>query len=132
LIGGQEMVFIYLLFLPVGLFVYKRYFPVYSVPKITELTNNKELVLLDLRDYHSTFNEPIEGSLNIPFSYLRRYHKEIPKSNLIIIASDFIEKNLAIRFLLRRKFSISGFIILDDKVKEGLRQWIIINKQKTG
>jgi rhodanese-related sulfurtransferase len=126
------MVFIYLLLLLIGFFVYKRYFPVYSVPKITKLTNNKDIVLLDLRDYHTTFNEPIEGSINIPYPYLRRYYEEIPNRNLIIIASDFIEKNLAIRFLLRRKFSISGFVIIDDQRKEGVQEWNITSKQKTG
>jgi rhodanese-related sulfurtransferase len=126
------MIFIYLLGIIGLIIIYQRYFPVFGVPAVSKHTVNKDVFILDLRNYQSTYNDPIQGSLNIPYSYLKRYSKEIPKKELFIIASDFIEKNLAIRFLLKRKFSIYGFIILDQKNKEGVRNWSIISKQKTG
>lgn len=126
------MVLLFLVFMLVVFFVYQRYIPVSGVPAVAEHIKDKDMIILDIRDYQSTFNGPIEDSLNIPYPYLKRYYREIPKGNLIIVASDLIEKNLAIRFLLKRNFSISGFIILDGQRKEGFRQWNIISKQKTG
>jgi rhodanese-related sulfurtransferase len=126
------MVLLFLVCILVGIFVYQRYIPVSGVPAIAEHIKDKDMIILDIRDYQSTSNGPIEGSLNIPYPYLKRYYREIPKGNVIIVASDLIEKNLAIRFLLKRKFSISGFIILDGQRKEGFQQWNIISKQKTG
>jgi flagellar protein FlaG len=76
---------------------------------------------------NTTFNEPIPGSTNIPYSYLKRYYKEIPKRKLLIMATDSLEKNLAIRFLLKKKFHVSGFKIINNR---GGNQWNITSKQK--
>ncbi|MDP4084114.1 MAG: hypothetical protein Q8934_05800 [Bacillota bacterium] len=98
-----------------GLFAYKRYIPVFGISAVLENKLENDSVLLDLRDYQTSYNKPIKGSINIPFAYLKRYYKEIPNKKILILASDTIEKNLAIRFLLRRGFSISGFMILNRK-----------------
>lgn len=122
------MFFIYLLFVVAGIFLYKRYVPVYGIPSLTEQMMDGDIIFLDLRDYQSTFHDPIQGSINIPYPYLRRYYTEIPRKNLIILASDSIEKNLAVRFLLKREFFISGFIIVNEK--EGEHEWNIISRRK--
>ncbi|MEH7438648.1 sulfurtransferase [Neobacillus drentensis] len=110
--------------------IYQRYVPVIGISSVQNFSDLGELVLLDLRDYQTSSKEVIPNSVNLPYAYLKRYYKEIPKKKLLIIASDSIEKNLAIRFLKKRKFSIYGFIILDEKRRE--KQWSMISKQKIG
>ncbi|WML44733.1 sulfurtransferase [Neobacillus sp. PS3-40] len=112
----------------IGIYAYKRYVPVFGVSEVISYSIEEDVVVLDLRDYQSTFNEPISESLNIPYSYLKRYYKEIPKRKLLIIATDAIEKNLAIRFLLRKKFQVIGFKVI--KNNGGENQWNITSKQK--
>lgn len=112
----------------IGIYAYKRYVPVFGVSEVISYSIEEDVVVLDLRDYQSTFNEPISESLNIPYSYLKRYYKEIPKRKLLIIATDAIEKNLAIRFLLRKKFQVFGFKVF--KNNGGENQWNITSKQK--
>jgi hypothetical protein len=112
----------------IGIYAYKRYVPVFGVSEVFSYYIEEDVIVLDLRDYQSTFNEPIPGSTNIPYSYLRRYYKEIPKRKLLIIATDALEKNLAIRFLLKKKFLVFGFKII--KSNSGENQWNITSKQK--
>lgn len=90
--------------------MYKRYIPIVDTPLISEFTPTTDTVLLDLRDYQTTFKKPIEGAMNIPYAYLNRYYKEIPRGNIIIVATDTVEKNLAIRLLKNKGYQISGFM----------------------
>jgi rhodanese-related sulfurtransferase len=122
------MIFILPFLILVVVFAFKRYVPVFGVFAVLDHKIDEDIFLLDLRDYQSAFNKPIPESTNIPYAYLKRYYKEIPQKKLLILASDSTEKNLAIRFLLKRKFQIFGFKILDAKRGEG--QWSIISKQK--
>ena len=110
------------------IFAYKRYSPVYGVSLVQNIINNEDVVLIDLRDYQTTDKKPITGSIDIPYAYLKRYNKEIPKKPLIIVASDTIEKNLAIRFLLKRRFKILGYWIVNEK--RGEEPWSITSNQK--
>jgi rhodanese-related sulfurtransferase len=110
--------------------IYQRYIPVIGISSVQNVPDHGELVLLDIRDYQTSSKEVIPNSVNLPYAYLKRYYKEIPKKKLLIIASDSIEKNLAIRFLKKRKFSIYGFIILDENRRD--KHWSMISKQKIG
>ncbi|WML60496.1 sulfurtransferase [Neobacillus sp. PS2-9] len=110
--------------------IYQRYVPVIGISSVQNFTDHGELLLLDLRDYQTSSKKVIPNSINIPYAYLKRYYKEIPNKKLLIIASDSIEKNLAIRFLRKRQFSIHGFMILDEKRSEN--KWSMISKQKIG
>ena len=120
-----------ILFLIVGvilIFAYNRYLPVYGVSSVQSINRNEDAVLLDLRDYQTTSKEPIPGSINIPYAYLKRYNKEIPHKPLIIVASDSIEKNLAIRFLIKKRYKISRYLILNQK--RGENAWNMTSNQK--
>lgn len=122
---------LFLIIAAILIFVYKRYAPVYGVSvvqSIKSIISNEHTILLDLRDYQTTSKEPIPGSINIPYAYLKRYNKEIPNKPLIIVASDTIEKNLAIRFLLKRRFKILGYLIVDEK--RGEDPWNMTSNQK--
>jgi rhodanese-related sulfurtransferase len=124
------MIFILIFIILLVIFVFKRYVPVYGVSAILDHEMVEDIFLLDLRNYQSAFNEPIPGATNIPYAYLKRYYREIPQKKLLILASDSTEKNLAIRFLLKRKYQIFGFKNLDSK-RIG-SQWSITSKQKIG
>ncbi len=84
--------------------------PIVDIPLISEFKPTADTVLLDVRDYQTTFKQPIEGAMNIPYPYLNRFYKEIPQANIIIVATDTVEKNLTIRFLKKRGYQISGFM----------------------
>ncbi|MGG5254277.1 sulfurtransferase [Neobacillus sp. SM06] len=108
--------------------LFKRYVPVTGISDLTEERIHDSAVLLDLRDYQTTYKCPICHSVNIPFAYLKRYYREIPNKKVIVLASDTVEKNLAIRFLLKKKFQIEGFMVINEK--RGEKHWNMISKQK--
>jgi rhodanese-related sulfurtransferase len=112
------------------IFIYKRYVPVFGISPVPEIIKSEDLVLLDLRDYQSTSKDSIPNAINIPYAYLKRYYREIPSKRILVVATDMIEKNLAIRFLRKRKFVIHGFIIFNDKGSE--KRWSMTSTQKTG
>jgi rhodanese-related sulfurtransferase len=107
----------FLIITAIIIFAYKRYVPVHGVSPIQSIISNEGAILLDLRDYQTTSKQPVSGSINIPYAYLKRYNKEIPNKPLIIVASDTIEKNLAIRFLIKRGFKILGYYLMDPSGK---------------
>lgn len=92
------------------MFIYKRYIPIVNIPRIFDLKRTTDSVLLDVRDYQTTFKEPVEGAINIPYAYLNRFYKDIPQVNIIVVATDTVEKNLAVRFLKKKGYQISGFM----------------------
>lgn len=108
--------------------IYKRYVPVHGISSVSQDLFQENVVLLDLRDYQTTYKCPICHSVNIPFAYLKRYYEEIPDKKIIVLASDTVEKNLAIRFLIRKNFAIQGYMIMNEK--RGEKQWNMISKQK--
>ena len=75
------------------MFIYKRYIPIVNIPLISDFTVTTDTLLLDVRDYQTTCKVPIEGAINIPYAYLNRYYQEIPLANIIIVATDAVEKN---------------------------------------
>lgn len=95
----------------IGIRAYRRYFPVIGVLPLSHCTPEKDSQLLDTRDYQIADKDPYNESVNIPFAYLKRYYHDIPGKKLMIISTDRIEKNLAIRFLRKKGFEIVGFKI---------------------
>ncbi|WP_462409425.1 rhodanese-like domain-containing protein [Neobacillus sp. Marseille-QA0830] len=93
--------------------MYKRYIPVLSARSIHlkdfELDKIK---IMDVRDYNLSNKEPIDGAINIPIAYLKRNYKEIPNSDLHLIVSSNIEKNMGIRFLRKKGFRVVGYTFI--------------------
>jgi len=94
-------------------FSYKRYFPVFGVRYIhfneLELDNIK---IIDVRDYNESFKDPIEGAINLPIAYLKRHHNGIPNSDIHLVVSSLLEKNIGIRFLRKKRFKVLGYTII--------------------
>src|SRR4051794_34254973 len=104
-----------LLVMIISMSMHNRYFPIKSVPCIKNGFKEKNAIILDIRDYHlsgSSENHSIE-TLNIPYSYLKRYIKGITHHKIHLIASDQVELNLGLRFLLRKGFDVSSYEIMD-------------------
>jgi rhodanese-related sulfurtransferase len=97
---------------------FKRYFPVLGLNcmKWGEL-DIKNRNVIDLRDYHDSFKEPIPGAINIPIAYLNRYYSEIPNADLYIVASDSVKKNIGARILRKKGFRIIGCSIQNNENK---------------
>ena len=94
--------------------LYKRYFPVFGVNCINlKDIDWDKIKVIDLRDYNESYKNPIEGALNIPIAYLKRNIKEIPKRELHLIVSNHLEKNIGIRCLGKKGYSIVGYTIIN-------------------
>lgn len=62
-------------------FFYKSYVPVYgfTCTEFDKISDSSDAVLLDVRDYQTAHRSPVEGTVNIPYAYLRRNHEKIKK-----------------------------------------------------
>ena len=104
-----------LLFLVLFVFLltslYKRYIPVKNVPCLNDYTKESNVVSLDIRSYNQETNDLNKDTLNIPYAYLKRYSKDIPKGNIHVIASDRLELNLGIRLLKSKGMNVTSYEI---------------------
>ncbi|HAQ06883.1 MAG TPA: hypothetical protein DCR24_04915 [Bacillus bacterium] len=89
--------------------IFNRYVPVRNVPAVK--TKQKDAVWVDLRDYQDSAKNPVNGAINIPCGYLKRYIKEIPNEQIVIIASNEVEKNFGARLLKKYGFNVKGYTI---------------------
>jgi rhodanese-related sulfurtransferase len=94
--------------------MYKRHYPIYQIPCLptTEL-QDRNIVVLDIRDYNEVSSKPIPHSLNIPYAYLKRYYTEIPNQSIHVIASDRLERNLGLRFLIHKGFHVKSYSLME-------------------
>ncbi|WNF35867.1 sulfurtransferase [Bacillaceae bacterium IKA-2] len=96
------------------LYVYQRHFPVLHVPSMDDTDNNisSNTVLLDVRDYQDASHKPVQGAVNLPYAYLKRHHRQITSSQVVVVASDAVSKNLTIRFLKGHGFKVIGYQLI--------------------
>ena len=106
--------FIFLIII-ISMSMYNRYFPIKSVPCIKNGFKEHNAIILDIRDYHISSNNENHSieTLKIPYSYLKRYIKEISHHKIHLIASNQVELNLGLRFLLRKGFDVRSYEIMD-------------------
>ncbi|PFN98164.1 hypothetical protein COJ85_21850 [Bacillus sp. AFS076308] len=95
-------------------FLYERYFPVFGVNCI----NCKDLDLdkiniIDIRDFNDSYKNLIEGATNMPFAYLKRNLNQVPNSDVHLIVSSTLEKNIGTRYLRRMGFPVVGYTIIN-------------------
>lgn len=114
----------FVLLIVVGYLIAIRYFPIiglnYIDKKELDLTT---LIKIDVRDYNESYKSPVKGAINVPVAYLKRYYFEIPSKDLIVVASNRLDKNVGIRFLRTKGFKVVGYTITNEeqtvlKVKE--------------
>ncbi|ENH96284.1 hypothetical protein J416_11727 [Gracilibacillus halophilus YIM-C55.5] len=100
--------------------LYIRYIPIKGVPCIDRKKRSDRIdqVTVDIRDYQQSSNDVIEGAIVMPVPYLRRYHHEIPTQSIHLVASDHLERNIAIRYLKAKGFQITGYTLTDCRCKK--------------
>lgn len=93
--------------------LYNRYVPVrnLSVIEPDEPGTVADTVIVDVRDYHDSAKSPVDGAINIPCGYLHRHIQDIPKKDIMLIASNPLEKNFGARFLKKRGYQIKGYTL---------------------
>ena len=108
------MILFFLLGIVVTFILYERYFPVFGLNCI----NCKDLDLdkinvIDIRDFNESYMNPIEGAINIPFAYLKRNLNQVPNSDVHLIVSSKLEKNIGTRYLRKKGFPVVGYTIIN-------------------
>ncbi|MGE6261304.1 hypothetical protein ACQKCU_26125 [Heyndrickxia sporothermodurans] len=96
---------------------YKRYYPVCDVDSVLIEDVCDKIHVIDIRDYNISYNHPIDGSMNIPVAYLKRFINEIPNNDLHIVVSNLLERNVGVRLLCQFGFNVIGYTILDPQEK---------------
>src|SRR5690606_2023414 len=99
--------------------LYRRYFPIKGITCKNRI-GEKDIVILDLRDYNEKGTLKKNGAMQIPYDYLRRYYSEIRNQPLHVIASNRLDLNLGVRFLLRKGYHVSSFEFLGCACKGGI------------
>lgn len=106
----------FVLLIVVGYLIAIRNFPIiglnYIDKKELDLTT---LIKIDVRDYNESYKNPVKGAINVPVAYLKRYYLEIPSKDLIVVASNRLDKNVGIRFLRTKGFNVVGYTITNEE-----------------
>ena len=95
-------------------FLFVRNIQISRIPQM----DKKELELstftiLDVRDYNVSYKSSIDKAMNIPVPYIKRHYKDIKSNDLIVVASNRLEKKVGIRLLRRKGFKVVGYILID-------------------
>ncbi|MFD6442950.1 sulfurtransferase [Peribacillus sp. NPDC060186] len=93
--------------------LYKRYVPAKNIPCQKNNRKDHSAILLDIRAYNQKRDDINKDTLNIPYAYLKRFNKEIPRENIHVIASDKLEVNLGLRFLSGKGIKVTSYEISD-------------------
>ena len=111
------MLIIALALFAISIYLYKGYVPVLGVPCLKTVEHIKsESKVLDVRDYNYV-NETIPKAINIPVAYLQRNYKELKGESVIVVASSHLEKNISVRFLMKKGIKVSGYEIIGTPCK---------------
>lgn len=99
---------------------YKRYVTAKGVKHdCTEnLAENEEVLLLDVRAYNISYKDPVEGAFELPVAYFIRGYEEISDRPIHVIASDEMEKNMAVRLLRKKGKNIISYSLTEETCKE--------------
>src|SRR5699024_6855495 len=101
---------------------FKRYVPILGMKKYPSLNelykSHKDLALVDIRDFQTSFHDPIEHAYCLPLPYLYRNYQEIKEKQIILIVSDHVERNLSARLLQNKGFKILGYYVPPQIMRE--------------
>ncbi|WP_404407331.1 sulfurtransferase [Jeotgalibacillus malaysiensis] len=92
--------------------IYKRYAPLNGVECVPEDQMVQSNVIVDLRPYNDSTVKRYSPFQHIPYAYLKRFYKELPKENIHVIASDQVDLKLGIRFLKSKGYQVNKMTLL--------------------
>lgn len=104
-----------ILLIPIIYTCYYRYVPVRGVKCIQYHKLDCVKVKVDLRDYNDSAKETIDQAIALPVAYIKRFHHELPKEPLNVIASNVVERNIGIRLLKRYGYEVAGYLLIDKR-----------------
>ncbi|MEK3843582.1 MULTISPECIES: sulfurtransferase [Bacillus] len=97
---------------------YRRYYPITGISCIhKDKLKAIDMTILDIRHYNDVPNFSDNIILNIPYAYLKRFYLEIPRDKIHIIARDWVELNLGVRFLKRKGIHVNSYELAACKCK---------------
>ncbi|WP_289324640.1 sulfurtransferase [Peribacillus sp. ACCC06369] len=99
-----------IIFVILVLFTYKLYVPVKDIP--CQKNEVQDAILLDIRAFNHKCDDVDKEVLNIPYAYLKRFNEVIPHENIHVIASDKLEVNLGLRFLIGKGIKVTRLVIV--------------------
>ncbi|WP_237661618.1 rhodanese-like domain-containing protein [Sutcliffiella horikoshii] len=103
--------------LAVSIYLFKRYVPVLGVPCLKAIEHIKnDIKIVDVRDFNYV-QGIFPNSINIPVAYLQRNYKELNGESVIVVASSHLEKNISIRFLMRKGIKVVGYEVVGRSCK---------------
>lgn len=110
-----------LIIIILGIGSYNRYVPIRKIPCNKTGFHEPDTIILDIRDYNVKGNVIKNEALNIPYAYLKRYRSDISQGNIHVIASNRIEVNLGIRFLIRKGFHVRSYELTNESCEDHRR-----------
>lgn len=118
--GGNIVSLTFLVgFLIVIFVLYHRYVPVRGIRCMSKKrVNSSDFKIVDVRDYTQSYADSIDGAVNIPLAYLKREYEELEKENIVIVASNHVEKNISTRFLTKKGVHVVGYMITESSCYE--------------
>ncbi|TKC19522.1 hypothetical protein [Robertmurraya kyonggiensis] len=103
------------------IFMLLRYLPVFGVHCIHLFDiDEKDLTVVDVRDYNRAYKDSFHSTINIPVAYLNRYFHEIPGKKVHVVAANPLEKNISIRFLRKKGYHVKSYTLTDAKCDKKL------------
>ncbi|WP_413361805.1 hypothetical protein AA0X71_10320 [Robertmurraya sp. 2P01SA] len=95
-------------------FIFIRYLPVWGARCIQMLEiDEKNMTIVDVRDYNQSYKDPTQATINIPVAYLNRYFHEIPGQQVHVVAANTLEKNISIRFLRKKGYAVHSYTLTE-------------------
>lgn len=101
---------------------YKRYVTAKGVKHdcADNLKENGDILLLDVRAYNISYKDPVEGAFELPVAYFIRSYDEIPDRPIHVIASDEMEKNIAVRLLRKKGKNVISYSLTEENCGESM------------
>ena len=112
-----ESILLFTVILLISALVLNQHFPVQGICHVDIKKTNvdRNVTLLDVRDYIEASNNPVPNSVNIPYAYLKRYYQEVKSKNVVLIVSDPLLLNVSVRYLRNKHFKVIGYYLKDEE-----------------
>lgn len=101
-----------------AIYSFKRLIPLlkFCCKESNRISHQDNTIFLDLRDYSLAHRYPVEGSINIPFAYLKRYYSEIRKSKVFLIGAEIGEIKASMNYLNKKGFEVTGYGVKQNSI----------------
>ncbi|MBU8908722.1 hypothetical protein [Desertibacillus haloalkaliphilus] len=95
------------------IFLYNRYVPIMGLEHIElETIDQDRSTLLDVRDFSAAYHQPVEGAINIPLAYLKRYYRDVGAEDVYILSAETIDVNMSGRLLSKKGIRVKGYHLI--------------------